>query len=95
MWLAFKCGAHTMPPESFQQYLCVMNNNKNKEQSSKLTREIWLFEQWLSAIEDQAGDTQNRIKVAYQECIVIRKMKLDTLVKELETETAVPQVCSV
>lgn len=56
-----------------------MDNNNNKDLISKLEREIWLFEQWLTAIDEQDSDTQRRIKVAYQECIVSRKAKLDEL----------------
>ncbi len=89
MWLAFKCGAHTMPPESFQQYLCVMNN-KNKEQSSKLTREIWLFEQWLSSLEGQPGETQERIRSAYRECIVSRKAELNSLTDQVSSLMSEP-----
>ena len=44
-----------------------MNNNNKDEQIHKLEREIWLFEQWLTAIDEQDSDTQKRIKVAYQE----------------------------
>jgi len=55
------------------------NNNNNKDLIAKLEREIWLFEQWLTAIDEQDSDTQRRIKVAYQECIVSRKAKLDEL----------------
>lgn len=53
-----------------------MDNNNNKDVIEKLEREIWLFEQWLAAIENQSGETQKRIKVAYQECISSRKAKL-------------------
>ena len=56
-----------------------MDNNNNKDLINKLEREIWLFEQWLTAIDEQDSDTQRRIKVAYQECIVSRKAKLDEL----------------
>ncbi|MEY8203927.1 MAG: hypothetical protein RPR40_02535, partial [Bermanella sp.] len=54
----------------------TMNNNKNKEQTSKLSREIWLFEQWLSSLEGQQGDTQERIRSAYRDCIASRKAEL-------------------
>ncbi len=53
----------------------MKNNNKN-EHVSKLTREIWLFEQWLSSIEGQPGETQQRIRKAYEECISTRKAQL-------------------
>ncbi len=55
-----------------------MQNKKNKnELEDKLTREIWLFEQWLSSIEGQPGDTQERIRLAYRECIDSRKSQLE------------------
>ena len=57
----------------------VIMNNKNKEQTSKLTREIWLFEQWLSSLDGQQGDTQERIRSAYRECIASRQAELLTL----------------
>jgi hypothetical protein len=66
-----------------------MDNNNNKDLISKLEREIWLFEQWLTAIDNQDGDTQKRIKVAYQECIVARKAKLDELESQLSVEQSV------
>jgi hypothetical protein len=62
--------------------------NKNKEQSSKLTREIWLFEQWLSSLEGQPGETQERIRCAYRECIISRKAELNTLAERLMPSTA-------
>lgn len=62
-----------------------MNNNKNKETQLKLEREIWLFEQWLSAMAGQTGDTQERIRQAYKECIVHRQLELAKL-KELSDE---------
>jgi len=64
------------------------NNNKNAELIGKLNREIWLFEQWLTAVDDQAGETQKRIKVAYQECIASRKAK----VFELESQQTAQQL---
>jgi hypothetical protein len=59
-----------------------MNNNNNNEQIDKLEREIWLFQQWLKAIDDQQDETQNRIQHAYKECIDARLEKL----AELESE---------
>ncbi len=56
-----------------------MNNNNKNEDVSKLTREIWLFEQWLSSIEGQSGETQQRIRKAYEECIAARKAQLQAL----------------
>ncbi len=67
-----------------------MNNNKNKEQSSKLTREIWLFEQWLSSLEGQPGETQERIRSAYRECIVSRKAELSSLTGQVSGLTSEP-----
>lgn len=65
-----------------------MDNNNNKDLIAKLEREIWLFEQWLTAIDEQDSDTQKRIKVAYQECIVSRKAKLDELESQIFSEQA-------
>ena len=59
-----------------------MNNNNNNEQIHKLEREIWLFQQWLKAIDDQQDETQTRIQRAYKECIDARMAKL----AELESE---------
>jgi len=59
-----------------------MNNNNNNEQIDKLEREIWLFQQWLKAIDDQQDETQTRIQRAYKECIDARMAKL----AELESE---------
>lgn len=56
-----------------------MNNNNNQEQIQKLEREIWLFEQWLSGLSGQTGDTQERIRHAYKECITSRKLELAKL----------------
>jgi len=56
-----------------------MNNNNNQEHIQKLEREIWLFEQWLTSLEGQAGDTQDRIRHAYRECITSRKLELAKL----------------
>ncbi len=56
-----------------------MKNNNNKELQTKLGREIWLFEQWLCSIEGQVGETQERIRSAYRECISIRQHQLDEL----------------
>lgn len=53
-----------------------MDNNNNNDLIAKLEREIWLFEQWLAAVDEQAGETQKRIKVAYQECIASRQAQL-------------------
>jgi len=54
-----------------------MNNKNNKaDLKSTLTREIWLFEQWLASIENKPGITQQRIRSAYRECIVNRKAEL-------------------
>ena len=60
----------------------AMKNNKNKELINKLEREIWLFQQWLNAIDDQQNDTQQRIQAAYQECISARKHQLDELYQQ-------------
>lgn len=65
-----------------------MENNKNKELINKLEREIWLFQQWLNAIDDQQNDTQQRIQAAYQECITARQQQLDTLYLQDELEEA-------
>ena len=59
-----------------------MNNNNNNELIDKLEREIWLFQQWLKAIDDQQDETQARIQRAYKECIDVRMEKL----VELESE---------
>jgi len=56
-----------------------MNNNNNDEHIQKLEREIWLFEQWLSGLDGQLGDTQDRIRHAYKECITARKLELAKL----------------
>ncbi len=56
-----------------------MKNNKNKDLTSKLTREIWLFEQWLTSLDGQHGDTQERIRSAYRECIASRQAELLSL----------------
>jgi len=56
-----------------------MNNNNNDEHIQKLEREIWLFEQWLGGLEGQSGDTQDRIRHAYKECITARKLELAKL----------------
>jgi hypothetical protein len=57
----------------------LMNNNNNDEQIHKLEREIWLFEQWLTSIQGQEGETQTRIRHAYKECITSRKLELAKL----------------
>lgn len=65
--------------------------DNNEELTSKLEREIWLFEQWLNSIEGQQGDTHARIKAAYQECIATRRAQLRDLARAgsgLLTETA-------
>ena len=62
-----------------------MNNNNNNELIDKLEREIWLFQQWLKAIDDQQDETQARIQRAYKECIDVRMEKL----VELESEALV------
>ncbi|NVK36425.1 MAG: hypothetical protein HWE18_00750 [Gammaproteobacteria bacterium] len=56
-----------------------MNNNNNDEHIHKLEREIWLFEQWLQSMEGQPGETQERIRHAYKECITSRKLELARL----------------
>ncbi len=56
-----------------------MNNNNNNEHIHKLEREIWLFEQWLQSMEGQPGETQERIRHAYKECITSRKLELARL----------------
>lgn len=63
-----------------------MNNNNKNEHIQKLEREIWLFEQWLSGLEGQPGDTQERIRRAYRECITSRKLEL----AKLESGTQAP-----
>lgn len=65
-----------------------MNNNNNEEQIHKLEREIWLFEQWLASAEGQPGDTQDRIRHAYKECITTRRLKL----AKLQSSQDVPSV---
>ena len=65
-----------------------MNNKNNNELESKLTREIWLFEQWLASIEGQPGDTQERIRIAYRECIEARKSELEGI--QLERQDNIP-----
>lgn len=59
-----------------------MNNNNNNELIDKLEREIWLFQQWLKAIDDQQDETQARIQRAYKECIDVRMEKLAQLESE-------------
>ncbi len=59
-----------------------MNNKNNSELKNKLGREIWLFEQWLSSIDGEAGETQERIRSAYEECIRIRQNQLDELLND-------------
>jgi Zn-finger domain-containing protein len=56
-----------------------MTSINEDEQSHKLEREIWLFEQWLISIEGQEGETQERIRHAYKECITSRKLALAKL----------------
>lgn len=56
-----------------------MNSNNNDEHIQKLEREIWLFEQWLVSLDGQSGDTQDRIRHAYRECITSRKLELAKL----------------
>ena len=53
-----------------------MNNNNKDDIITKLEREIWLFEQWLTSLEGQQGETQERIRHAYKECITARKLEL-------------------
>ncbi len=65
-----------------------MNNKNNNEHESKLNREIWLFEQWLASIEGQPGDTQERIRVAYRECIKTRKSELKAI--QLAFQKSIP-----
>lgn len=80
-----------------------MNNNKNKDTQLKLEREIWLFEQWLSGMAGQTGDTQERIRQAYKDCIIHRQLELaklqtqdespiDTDACTEQSETFVPEV---
>lgn len=63
--------------------------NNNQELTDKLEREIWLFEQWLTSLKGQEGDTQQRIRAAYEECIHARRQQLSEL-KNLDrfTESA-------
>ncbi|GAA6135027.1 hypothetical protein NBRC116188_18170 [Oceaniserpentilla sp. 4NH20-0058] len=63
-----------------------MNSNNNDEHIQKLEREIWLFEQWLVSLDGQSGDTQNRIRHAYRECITARKLEL----AKLQSSSIVP-----
>jgi predicted RNase H-like nuclease (RuvC/YqgF family) len=56
-----------------------MDNNNNSEQIQKLEREIWLFQQWLKAVEGQEGETHKRIRTAYLECIESREAQLAIL----------------
>ena len=70
--------------------------DNNEELTSKLEREIWLFEQWLTSIEGQQGETHARIRAAYEECIDIRRTQLaqielsknEHITSELLTESA-------
>jgi len=62
-----------------------MDNNNNKDVRRKLEREIWLFEQWLNALDDLTSETQLRIKQAYEECIASRRAKLDRLDDNIPT----------
>lgn len=48
----------------------------NQELTHKLEREIWLFEQWLTSLQGQEGETQQRIRAAYEECINVRRQQL-------------------
>jgi UDP-3-O-acyl-N-acetylglucosamine deacetylase len=64
-------------------------DNNNKELFAKLEREVWLFEQWEAAIIEPAGETQMRIKVAYQECIVSRQAKIVELQSQEKNKSAV------
>jgi len=48
----------------------------NQELTDKLEREIWLFEQWLTSLAGQEGETQKRIRSAYEECINVRRKQL-------------------
>jgi len=64
-----------------------MKNNNNDEHIHKLEREIWLFEQWLNGIEGQEGETQERIRHAYKECITSRKLQLAKLQSNQMDET--------
>jgi hypothetical protein len=75
------------------RFSCIekpMDNN-NKEQIAKLEREVWLFEQWLAAIDGQAAGTQKLIKVAYQECIASRKAMVAELTSQIKSEQAAIQ----
>jgi hypothetical protein len=51
----------------------------NQELTDKLEREIWLFEQWLTSLAGQDGETQRRIRAAYEECINVRQQQLREL----------------
>jgi len=53
--------------------------DKNQELTQKLEREIWLFEQWLSSLDGQQGETQARIREAYEDCIRTRRKQLTEL----------------
>lgn len=53
--------------------------DKNQELTQKLEREIWLFEQWLSSLDGQQGETQVRIREAYEDCIRTRRKQLTEL----------------
>ncbi len=64
-------------------WLNISTMNNNNELKQKLEREIWLFEQWLVSIEGEQGETQNRIREAYEECIEHRKQMLDDLTRQV------------
>ncbi|MFT6154946.1 MAG: hypothetical protein ACJAYK_003065 [Crocinitomicaceae bacterium] len=64
-------------------------DNNIKELIEKLEREVWLFEQWEAAIVEPVGETQMRIKVAYQECIVSRQTKIVELQSQEKNKSAV------
>ncbi len=53
--------------------------DKNQELTQKLEREIWLFEQWLTSLDGQQGETQERIREAYEDCIQTRRKQLNEL----------------
>jgi hypothetical protein len=65
-------------------------DNNNKELIEKLEREVWLFQQWEAAIDEPAGGTQMRIKVAYQECIASRQVKIAELQSQKNTRSTTP-----
>jgi hypothetical protein len=69
-------------------------DNNNKELIEKLEREVWLFQQWEAAIDEPAGETQMRIKVAYQECIASRQVRIAELQSQKNTISTAPTINS-